>query len=110
MVTTVLVVGLIASAGLSAVAYASIPDGSGVIHGCYKSDKGDLRGMAKKDFKACKNDEAPLDWGQTGPQSPQGPQARKARGLRPSRVLCDTNEHGADAHGQITALKVGAVN
>jgi hypothetical protein len=25
-------------------------------------------------------------------------------------VLCDTNEHGADAHGQITALKVGALN
>ena len=25
-------------------------------------------------------------------------------------VLCDTNEHGADAFGQITALKVGTVN
>jgi hypothetical protein len=25
-------------------------------------------------------------------------------------VQCDTNEHGADAHGQITALKVGAIN
>jgi hypothetical protein len=25
-------------------------------------------------------------------------------------VLCDTNEHGADAHGQITALRVGTIN
>jgi hypothetical protein len=25
-------------------------------------------------------------------------------------VVCDTNEHGADAHGQIIALKVGSLN
>ena len=60
------------SAGVAAVAYSAIPDGSGVIHGCYKSDHGDLRvidpAASKKDQSTCKNDETALNWGQTGPQ------------------------------------------
>ncbi len=31
------------AAGASTFAYASIPDGSGTIHGCYKTNGGDLR-------------------------------------------------------------------
>jgi len=65
------------AAGASTFAYASIPDGSGTIHGCYKSDHGDLRvidpASSKKDLQACKNDETALSWSQTGPQGPQGP-------------------------------------
>ncbi len=33
-----ILIGLAALAGVTAVASAAIPDGSGVIHGCYKKD------------------------------------------------------------------------
>ncbi len=75
---TIAAVALAASAGLAAVGYASIPDGNGTIHGCYKNDKGDLRvidpAASKKDQSSCKNDETALNWSQTGPQGPAGPQ------------------------------------
>jgi len=76
---TLIVVAVAAvAAGASTFAYAAIPDGSGVIHGCYKTDKGDLRvidpASSKKDASSCSKDETPLNWGQTGPQGAQGPQ------------------------------------
>jgi hypothetical protein len=70
------VVGALAGAG--SAAYASIPDAGGVIHGCYKSDHGDLRvidpAAPKKDQNSCKNDETALNWSQQGVPGPQGPQ------------------------------------
>ena len=60
--------GVLALAG--GVAYAAIPDGQGVIHGCYKLNKGDLRVI---DSGACASGELPLSWNQTGPQGPAGP-------------------------------------
>jgi hypothetical protein len=57
------------------IAYAAIPDGSGVIHGCFKGN-GDLRvidpAAAKKQDQACKHNETALDWSQQGPAGPQG--------------------------------------
>jgi hypothetical protein len=84
LATAVVAASAIVCASLGAVAYASIPDFGGVIHGCYKSDKGDRRvidpAASRKDFKSWKNDETPLDWNQEGvqgPTGPQGPQGRK---------------------------------
>jgi len=53
------------------VAYATIPDGQGVIHACYKTNKGDLRVI---DTGGCAVGELPLSWNQIGPQGPVGPQ------------------------------------
>ena len=73
------------------VAFAAIPDGSGVIHGCYK-DNGDLRVIdptsSKKNFSECKNNETALDWDAHGTQRPPGPPgppgpAASARRARP---------------------------
>ena len=78
------------SAGIATVAYASIPDGSGVIHACYHvNGAGQVDGSAtlrvidaastNKDGTACKKDENALDWNQQAIQGQQGPQARRAR-------------------------------
>src|SRR6476646_4953770 len=53
------------------VAYATIPDSAGVIHGCY-DQKGQLRVMDPSAGGACKNNETSLDWSQTGPRGQDG--------------------------------------
>jgi hypothetical protein len=76
------IVGALLVAG--GIAYATIPDSSGVIHACYKVDpKGNLDSNAtlrlidpsatKPDSTACKKDEQSLDWNAQGVQGPQGP-------------------------------------
>jgi len=62
-------------AGLG-VAWASIPDGGGVIHACYKvptpSDGTPLSVIDSEAGGACKSGYASLTWNQTGPQGPAG--------------------------------------
>jgi hypothetical protein len=79
-------VTLIAAAGLFGIAtavQASIPDSSGVIHGCYRSQlsgtaatpRGALRVIDTGNGEACASGESSLNWnakGVTGPQGPQG--------------------------------------
>lgn len=54
------------------VAYATIPDSSGVIHGCYARSGGSLR-VIDATVTNCKSTETSLDWNAQGPQGPQGP-------------------------------------
>lgn len=74
--------GLLVAGG---IAYATIPDSSGVIHACYHVNpqglvdaSGTLRvidpSSANKDGSACKKDEKALDFNQQGPQGIQGQQ------------------------------------
>jgi len=74
LVLATLIAAAAVFAGLGAIAYASIPDAGGVIHGCYKTNKGDLRVIDPSAGGSCQSSETPLDWSQTGPQGPQGPQ------------------------------------
>ena len=54
------------------VAVASIPDGSGVIHGCYRTSSGhDLR-VIDSSTESCTSNEVALNWNQTGPQGATG--------------------------------------
>src|SRR4029450_4111131 len=46
------------------VAYATIPDGQGVIHACYKTDNGQLRIV---DDAGCNPSETSRSWRQVGP-------------------------------------------
>src|SRR5918992_4806707 len=67
--TTVTVAALLIAAG--GIAFAAIPDSSGVIHGCYGKSNGQLRVVnAAGD---CKNNETAINWNQRGPQGPVGP-------------------------------------
>ena len=55
------------------MAYASIPDSAGVIHGCYLKINGQLR-VIDTAVSSCTPSETLLQWSQTGPQGPEGPQ------------------------------------
>jgi len=58
---------------LGALAYASIPDANGVIHGCYKKSGGTLRVIDDAVSQCDSRAEVAIQWSQTGPQGPQGP-------------------------------------
>jgi hypothetical protein len=66
-----LVAMLVIGAG---VAYASIPDQTGTIHGCYKTGDGKLRVIDTDAGETCLQSEVSLDWNQKGPQGATGPQ------------------------------------
>jgi len=51
------------------IAYAAIPGSGGVIHGCYKTQNGQLRVV---DAGGCGPSETALDWNQQGLGGPQG--------------------------------------
>jgi hypothetical protein len=71
---------IVALPAAGAIAYASIPDPSGAIHGCYNSATGQLRVIdpsATNDpnptkSSCLKNVESAISWSQTGPQGPKG--------------------------------------
>jgi hypothetical protein len=66
------IVGALLVAG--GIAYATVPDASGVIHGCYNKTQGSLRVIDTDKAQTCSNSEASINWSQTGPQGAQGPQ------------------------------------
>jgi hypothetical protein len=55
---------------LGGVAYATIPDSNGTIHGCYQKNDGRLRVV--NDGGACRQSEQALDWNQQGRPGPPG--------------------------------------
>jgi hypothetical protein len=69
------IVGIALVAG--GIAYAAIPDGSGVIHGCYQKNQGTLRVIDTGTTQTCSSSEAPLTWSQTGPQGQPGQQGQQ---------------------------------
>lgn len=59
---------------LGGVAWASIPDPGGVIHGCYAKSTGALRVVdTSKPTGVCSEKQVPISWNQTGPQGVPGP-------------------------------------
>lgn len=82
---TALVSSVVAGALLvvAGIAYATIPDSGGVIHGCYARINGALRVIDSEKGQRCASNESGLNWnvkgppgpaGPTGPQGTQGPQ------------------------------------
>lgn len=68
--------GVIAALALGSIAWAAIPDGAGVVHGCYDKGSGQLRVTDTQTNvpKSCTVKEAALDWNVRGPQGMPGPQ------------------------------------
>ena len=58
---------------VAGVAYATIPDGTGIIHGGYAKSGGSLR-VIDAGVVDCKSTETSLNWSVQGPAGPQGPQ------------------------------------
>jgi hypothetical protein len=60
--------------------FASIPDASGVIHGCYTNAINGQSTLTLLDTaagKSCRANQTAITWNQTGPQGLQGPQGLK---------------------------------
>jgi hypothetical protein len=92
----VVVVAAIAAGG---IAYASIPDSNGVIHGCYKNTNGSLR-VIDSGGKGCQIGETPLDWSQTGPTGPTGATgASGASGVSGYEIVSDTTTNTTSSGG-----------
>jgi hypothetical protein len=51
---------------IGGVAYATIPDGNGVISACYDNGSGDLRVIDAEAGDSCRADETPIEWTQKG--------------------------------------------
>jgi hypothetical protein len=65
---TLALAGAVAALALASIGFAAIPDGGGVIHGCYKTDTGALRvyDTAAGTVKSCTSKETSLDWNKQG--------------------------------------------
>jgi len=63
--------GAVATVALAGTAYATIPGGDGVIHGCYAKSGGTLR-VIDASVTNCKAGETALDWSQHGIPGPTG--------------------------------------
>jgi hypothetical protein len=67
MVAGAIVAGVLGAGGL---AYATIPDADGVLHGCYLKSSGVLRVV--DEGVACKSTETKISWNATGPAGDPG--------------------------------------
>jgi hypothetical protein len=70
--------GALVAAGLiAAVVQASIPDGNGLIHGCYAANGASATNGTQLDIvdsgTSCAKGQARISWNQTGPQGAPGP-------------------------------------
>jgi hypothetical protein len=64
-------VAVVVTAVSAGAAYATIPGGDGLIHGCYTKSGGTLR-VIDASVTKCKSTETSLDWSQRGLPGPQG--------------------------------------
>jgi hypothetical protein len=63
---------VVAAVVIGGIAYASIPDANGVIHGCYRKVNGQLRVIDTDTGGKCLASELPVDWSQSGPTGATG--------------------------------------
>jgi collagen triple helix repeat protein len=66
-------IALVVLLAVGGVAYATIPDSGGTIHGCYARSGGSLR-VIDAGVTNCKSTETSLNWNVRGEQGLQGPQ------------------------------------
>jgi hypothetical protein len=65
------------AAGAGVSTWASVPDSSGVIHGCYRSSTGTLKILDTSKHKTCASGSHEISWNQTGPTGAKGPRGHK---------------------------------
>jgi len=74
----VLLTAALLAAGAAGIAYASVPDSTGTIHGCYsangsKQQNGTPLSVVDSDVASCNKGQASVTWNQVGQQGPTGP-------------------------------------
>src|SRR5438128_1132163 len=88
VITAAVAVAVAISGG--AIAYASIPDSSGVIHGCYTVSGGALRVIDTAKGQTCATGQHGLNWNQKGPRGPAGPAGVSGYGVARCTLAEDT--------------------
>jgi len=104
----------VATVAMGVVAYASIPDATGTIHGCFRPGHSGFVRLV--DGSACLPGEQAIAWNQTGPAGPAGPpgpagtagtslnlQWRSAQGVGLARAFCLPGEVLVSGCGAIEA-------
>jgi hypothetical protein len=84
---TVVLAIAVAALASGGIAWATIPDSSGVIHGCYQTKQGTLRVIDTDKGQSCSSNESALNWNKAGPQGPKG-------GTGPQGPMGDTGPQG----------------
>ena len=87
------------------VAYATIPDAGGVVHGCV-SKSGVLRVIDTGAGGACTTGETPLDWSQKGPAGPPGPPGPQGEAAPAANALHATIQIVGSQQGAFTQTPV----
>jgi hypothetical protein len=82
-----------ASLAVGGIAYATIPDQNGVIHGCRNDGSGVLR-VIDADTSSCLQSETALDWNVSGPQGEPGPEGPSDGFASVRRSVPVPNEQG----------------
>jgi hypothetical protein len=82
------------------VALASIPDSSGVIHGCFLTQNGQLR-VIDPPTQQCLPSETAISWNQIGPQGPAGPPGPPGPPGAPGS--------GGGSNGFVTGIRSGTI-
>ena len=100
----VLGVAIIGLALVGSIAYASIPDSSGVLHGCYSANGANAKGGAQlnlvnSDQATCTNGQTAVTWSQTGPAGGTGPTG--PTGPAGPSDIWDSNHYG-QTHSLVT--------
>lgn len=105
--TILILVGAAIILSVAAVsALGSIPDGDGVVHGCYKTASGQLRVIDNDAGQGCKDGETSLVWNQVGPTGPTGSGTVGGPQWFTTQVLADGSAFRASIDG-VTARKAG---
>jgi hypothetical protein len=107
-----LLAGAFGAAGLliGGIAYAAIPGGDGVIHGCYKTSNPAKGALIAIDSTArCPNGYTGLNWNKTGPQGEQGPQGPQGEQGESGPVTASVVESGQPGRPFVT-VDVGSIN
>jgi hypothetical protein len=73
----VVVGGVAVGLAAGGIAYASVPDSSGLIHGCYNPNgvtavNGTALNIIDRDKASCSKNQQEISWSQTGPPGPKG--------------------------------------
>jgi len=70
-------IGFVVAAIAGGIAFAAIPDSSGLIHGCYNPNGANARNgtplnIVNSDTSSCRSNQLEISWNQTGPPGPAG--------------------------------------
>jgi len=97
---SIVAAGVLTASIVGGVAYAAVPDSSGVYSGCYQKNSGALR-VIDPSSESCKSNEILITWNRVGPAGAQGP-------VGPAGPQGVPGPQGTPGPGSVTQVNTGA--